>query len=161
MRVHAIAVAARPLSLMAAAIFFIIASTSDTVSAQPLDDGAADPKPPVSAKRSAAVGSFAPWGMTARSDRQEGTFQVLGGYDTGRGGALFSSTGEGRVSDRVSVRAGFSWVEGTPGGGPQLGVKVDLLRQEKQGLDLAVAGSYDNHGFNMMSAAVLATAVGM
>jgi hypothetical protein len=150
----------RPASCFLTAAFLVaVAVAGGRALAQPIDDASEPAGQPVSAERSASVGAFSPWSMSARSDTQAGIVHVRGGYDSGRGRALFDTQTEARLTGRVSVRAGFSWLENTAGGGPQLGLKLDVLRQEKHGADFAVAASYDNQGFNLVPSAVVAAAV--
>jgi hypothetical protein len=96
--------------------------------------------------------------MSARSDTRAGVVQFRGGFDGARGAALFEEMAEGRLIGRLSLRAGFSWFDDTPGGGPQIALKLDLLRQEGQGLDLALAAGFETQGFNLVPAATFAVA---
>jgi hypothetical protein len=160
MRIRRMDVAKWSLASSAAALLVVLMNTANAHAAEAVDGGSAAASPPVTAQRSASVGAFAPWGMSARSDTQSGIVQLQGGYDGGRGGPLFEQATESRALGRLSVRVGFGWYDDDPGGGPYLGLKLDVLRQEQQGVDLVVAGSYDFDGFNLVPAATLAAAVG-
>jgi hypothetical protein len=114
----------------------------------------------VTAQRSAALGAFSTWTMTARSDTQHAVVRAMGGYDGANKGAMFESSAEAQIVQRVSLRAGASTAPATEGLGLRFEGKLDALRQETNGVDLAVAGGYEQHGFNEVSAAVGAIAVG-
>jgi hypothetical protein len=85
---------------------------------------------------------------------------MSGGYDSARGGALFEQNSESRITSRLSVRAGFGYGSTAQAGGPYLGLKVDALRQEHHGVDVAFAGGYEFDSFNRVPAARLAGAMG-
>jgi hypothetical protein len=134
--------------------------TGAMASAQTPEDGSVpEPERPISAERSAATGAFAPWSMAARSDSQQGTFQVQGGYDGGRGSPTFAVGTEAAVTRRLAVRAGFQY-DDRDQASARLGLKLDVLRQESSGVDLAMAGSYASHGFNLVPAVEVAAAIG-
>jgi hypothetical protein len=107
---------------------------------------------PVSAQRSAAAGAFSSWNMTARGDAQRATAHVLGGYDGASKGATFDSGVEAQVTDRVALRASGSSSSASGGLGLRFEGKLDALRQEGQGVDLAFAGGYESRGFNEVPA---------
>jgi hypothetical protein len=144
------------------AAFLVIAPclVAGDAAAGPEDEGAVDVRPAASGERSVSSGSFAPWGMSARSDAQRALVHLQGGYDAARGGALFETMAEAQVLGGLSLRAGSSYVEGSDGVRPRLGLKLDVVRQEAAGVDLAVAGTYEGHGFNQVPAAVFTAAVG-
>jgi hypothetical protein len=98
----------------------------------------------------ASVGAFSPWAMSARSDTQSGLVRLQGGFDGGRRNLVFEQLAEGRLIGRLSLRGGFSWFEN--GGGPSIGLKLDTLRQESHGIDLALATIFESQGFNRASA---------
>jgi hypothetical protein len=126
----------------------------------PEDGEAPEPERPISAQRSAAVGAFAPWSIAARSDTQRATVQVQGGYDGGRGSPTFVAGTEAAVTRRLAVRAGFGYGDDREQASARLGLKLDVLRQESSGVDLAMAGTYGSHGFNLVPAVELAAAIG-
>jgi hypothetical protein len=128
---------------------------------QAQDDRAASASPAdVTAQRSAAVGAFSTWTMTARSDMQHAVVNVMGGFDGANDGARFESSAEAQILPRVALRAGASTSPASEGLGLRFEGKVDAFRQERDGVDLAVAGGYEQHGFNEVSAAVATVAVG-
>lgn len=107
---------------------------------------------PVSAQRSAGVGAFSNWNMTARSDTQRAAVRVVGGYDGASKGATFDSGVEARLIDRVAIRATGSSSPASDGLGLRFEGKLDALRQESQGVDLAFSGGYESRGFNEVPA---------
>lgn len=128
---------------------------------QAQDDRAGSALPAeVTAQRSAALGNFSTWTMTARSDTQHGAVRAMGGYDGANEGARFESSAEAQVIQGVALRAAASTSPATEGLGLRFEGKVDALRQEANGVDVAVAGGYEQHGFNEVSAAVATVAVG-
>lgn len=112
------------------------------------------------ARRAADAGALLPWTMAARSDTQTAVVHLSGGYDAAKDGATFESVLEARIFGRLSFRAGGSYVGPDGDVRPIFAGKVDALRQESQGVDLAVAGGYEPHGFNTVRAVAATVAVG-
>lgn len=112
------------------------------------------------ARRAADAGALVPWTMSARSDTQAAVVHLSGGYDAAKNGATFESFVEARIFGRLSFRAGGSYVGPDGEVRPLFAGKVDALRQEGQGVDLAVAGGYEPHGFNTVRAVAASVAVG-
>jgi hypothetical protein len=77
---------------------------------------------------------------------------VGGGYDAARGGAAFDSAVEARLVGRLSVRAGGSYVGPNGVARPGAALKLDTLRQEAHGMNMALAAGYEGHGFNTVPA---------
>lgn len=126
---------------------------------------AAGSSAPASAQQSASAGAFSNWTMTARSDTQRATARVTGGYDGAGKGATFDGGAEVQLMNRVAVRATGSSSPGgssTDGGGLGLRFegKLDALRQETNGVDLAIAGGYESRGFNEVPALAGTLALG-
>jgi len=115
------------------------------------DDGVL-PGPPPAATASVARGSFLPWTMGARSDAQRGLVYMQGGYDGADQGAIYQMVGEAQLFERLSLRAGGSYFGRGDTVRPEVGLRVDLLRQEQQGVDMAVLGVYEAKGFNAVRA---------
>jgi hypothetical protein len=146
-------------SQAALALLVSVGSAPRFVQAQ--DDRAGSALPAeVTAERSAALGAFSTWTMTARTDMQHAVVRAMGGYDGANEGARFESSAEAQILQRVALRASASTSPATDGLGLRFEGKVDALRQEEHGVDLAVAGGYEQHGFNEVSAAVGTVAVG-
>lgn len=106
----------------------------------------------VSASESAAAGAFSAWSVAARSNTQRTLARVVGGYEGSSGKALFDTAVEARILDRLAVRTGGSYLPTTEGFGLRFGGKLDALRQETSGVDLAIVGGYEATGFNEVPA---------
>ena len=115
---------------------------------------------PVSAQQSASAGAFSSWTTTARSDTQRATARVTGGYDGASKGATFDSGAEVQLANRLALRATASSSPATDGLGLRFEGKVDALRQETSGIDLAITGGYESHGFNEVPAVAGTLALG-
>jgi hypothetical protein len=97
-------------------------------------------------------GSFLPTTLSARIGDQRVIALSQGGYDTAPGqGAAFSTIVEGAIVNRVAIRAGIEYVPSLEQVSPSAGLRVGILRQERQGVDLAVAAQYKNLGFSEAS----------
>jgi hypothetical protein len=121
------------------------------------DDG--DEPQPSTASAAAGAGNFMPFVESARGDTQRAFVTTQGGYDSVRDAALFRATAQARVIGRLSVRGGISYGDAASRLRPEVGVKLDGLHQERHGLDLAVAASYEPEGFNTTPAASLRIAL--
>lgn len=115
---------------------------------------------PASAQQSASAGAFSNWTTTARSDTQRATARVTGGYDGAGKGATFDSGAEVQLANRVAVRATGSSSPASNGLGLRFEGKLDALRQEKNGVDLAFTGGYESRGFNEVPAVAGTLALG-
>jgi hypothetical protein len=123
-------------------------------------DDEVEPLPEATAsEKSAASGAFLPWTMGARSDAQRALVHVQGGYDSAEKGAVFQTVLEAQVLGRLSVRGGGSYLGPSGQFRPEAGLRVDALRQERHGVDLAVLAVYEARGFNMVKAATARVAV--
>jgi hypothetical protein len=104
------------------------------------------------AGRSLGSGAFLPFTMAARSDTQRALVYGQGGYDSAWRAPVFHTTLEAQVLGRVSVRAGGSTVGPSGAFRPEAGLRVDALRQERHGIDMAALGVYESAGFNTVKA---------
>lgn len=136
----------------------LVAALAPAAWAQSNDDDD-EPAAGDTARSAADAGGFATWTMSARSDAQKGLVLVTGGYDGGRDGAQFESVLEARLYGPLSFRAGGSYIGPDGEMRPIFTAKVDALRQERQGVDLAIAGGYEPNGFNTVPAVVVNAAV--
>jgi len=143
------------LSLRSAAWLAVIASS---LLASPARAEELETPPPPSAK-SAGAGAFLPFTMGARSDTQRALVYGQGGYGGATKGAIFETVIEAQVFGRVSLRAGGNYSELGGKFRPEVGLRLDALRQERHGVDLAVVGGYESSGFNMVRAATARVAV--
>jgi hypothetical protein len=144
---------------VSAAIFAVRPGTIHA--AQPGVDPEADspPAPAITAEHSASVGAFLPWTMGARSDTQRALVYAQGGYDGAENGAVFQTSLEAQILGRLSLRAGGSYIGPSGTFRPEAGLRIDVLRQERHGVDLAVLGVYEAKGFNTVRAITARVAV--
>jgi hypothetical protein len=112
---------------------------------------------PPPAARSAQAGAFLPWTMSARSDTQRALVFGQGGYNSAEKSGVFETVAEAQIFGRVSLRAGGSYFGETFR--PEAGLRLDALRQERHGVDLAVLGVYETKGFNTVRAVTARVAV--
>jgi len=111
------------------------------------------------ARQSAEAGAFLPWTMGARSDSQRALVYGQGGYDSAQAGAVFETVLEAQLHGRISLRVGGSYLGPSGRFRPEAGLRVDVLRQELHGVDLAVLGVYEAQGFNTVRAVTARVAV--
>ncbi|MFO0630074.1 MAG: hypothetical protein U0325_31225 [Polyangiales bacterium] len=130
--------------------------------ADPPVDGEGEAATPheVLGARSVDSGAFLPLGVPARGDAQRAYVHLQGGYDTGAGGPVFEGTAQARLYGPLSLRAGFGYVGPDGDGRPSVALTMDLLRQARHGVDLAVYAGYQGHGFNTVPAVALTLALG-
>lgn len=102
-------------------------------------------------------GSFLPQTMAARSDGARATVFLQGGYEGAQRDAVFTAVTEAMVFDRVTLRAGATSFDGQTR--PELGLRIDALRRERHGVDLAMFGAYEARGFNTVSALTTRVAI--
>jgi hypothetical protein len=67
---------------------------------------------------------------------------------------------EAQILDRFALRAGMSYLPAKDGFGLRVDGKLDALRQETHGLDLAIAAGYQSTGFNEVPAVAAHLAIG-
>jgi hypothetical protein len=142
-----------------AACLTVLAGTAARAQAPDSADDIAPPAPETRAEKSAASGALLPWTMGARSDAQRALVFGQGGYDGAWRGAVFQTVLEAQVLGRVSVRAGGSYIGPSGNFRPEAGLRIDALRQERHGVDMAVLGVYEAAGFNMVKAMTARVAV--
>jgi hypothetical protein len=143
--------------LMCLALPVCLASPSSARAQADSDDQAQSPS---SASAAVGVGAFSPFTMGARSDTQRALGFFQGGYDSARRGGVFQAGAEAQLWGRVAVRGGGSYLGPSGTLHPEVALKVDALRQERQGVDLAAAVGYEAQGFNLTPAVVARLAVG-
>jgi len=127
--------------------------------AQADEDEPASPPAAGVSDRSAASGAFLPWTMGARSDAQRAFVYGQGGYSGVERGAVFQTVVEAQLLGRLSFRAGGSYLGPSGQFRPEAGLRIDALRQERHGVDMAVLGVYEAQGFNTVRAITARVAV--
>lgn len=151
---------ARPYRVFAGSIGLFAALVLAPAASRAEDDREAPEPAGESAQTAADAGTFSTWSMAARSDTQKAFVQFTGGYDAAKDGALFETVMEARIMGPLSFRAGGSYIGPDGEFRPLFHARVDALRQEKHGVDLAVASGYEPHGFNTVQALATTVAVG-
>jgi hypothetical protein len=146
-----------PLAFVALAL---LAATGTARGQSNADDDGATPAAPPSAGAAAGVGAFSPFSMSARSDTQRALAVFQGGYDSGLNASVFRAAAEVQLWGRLSVRGGGSYLGPSGQLQPDVSLKVDALRQESHGVDVAAAVGYEAQGFNLTPAVVARAAVG-
>jgi hypothetical protein len=144
--------------LLAAVVSMAAGLSALPASSRAADD--AEARPPSSAAASSAAGTFLPWTMSARTDRQRGFLTLGGGYDSARQAGLATASAETQLWGPLSLRLGGFYSEAARTLRPDVGVKLGALRQEAHGLDGAVSLSYRAEGFNLKPALEALAAVG-
>jgi hypothetical protein len=137
--------------------FLFAMLTALPASGQTADEDITQTSAPPPAARSADNGAFLPLTMGARSDPQRALGFVQGGYNAAEKSGVFEAVAEAQILGRVSLRAGGGYFSGSFR--PEAGLRVDALRQERHGVDLAVLGFYEAKGFNTVKAVTARVAV--
>jgi hypothetical protein len=114
---------------------------------------------PPPASKSAEAGSFLPLTMAARSDSQRALVFGQGGYNGADSSPVFNMVGEAQLLGRLSLRLGGGYYGKSDQFRPEAGLRVDALRQETHGVDLAVLGVYEVKGFNTVKAITARVAI--
>jgi len=94
-----------------------------------------------------ADGSFAPLTMPARVGSTAAFAWGLGGYDTARQAGLFDAIAEVRLWGPIALRGGATYSNGTDRLRPNVGARVQVLRQDAHGVDGSVSVFYKPEGF--------------
>jgi hypothetical protein len=128
-----------------------ILAAAAPASAAEEDDLASSPEV-TSAAKSASNGAFLPWTMGARSDPQRALVFAQGGYSGAESGGVYQVVAEAQLFGRLAIRAGGSYFGPSDTFRPEVGLRVDALRQERHGIDMAVLGVYETKGFNTVRA---------
>ena len=112
--------------------------------ADEIDSGVAKTK--ADADATAAAGDFLPLGSSPKTPASHA--QMLGGYDTARGGAIIQTDVEARLHDRFQILVGGTYEGPTGMLEPRVVGQLGLLDENKQGLDLSLFGGWERQGFN-------------
>jgi hypothetical protein len=101
------------------------------------------------AEISAAVreGLFLPSTLAPRVGAVPALVSAFGGYDGARGAPIASATAEVRLWGPIAIRGGAEYSQARKEARPTIGGRVQLLRQERQGVDGALGVFYRPEGF--------------
>lgn len=133
--------------LLALALLAPAGARAEGAASQP----SARPAPP-QASLSVGAGAFLPFTHSARGDTQPSLVKLQAGHDPSRRSSALESVVEGRLGSRLSLRVGATYLGATGDTHPDAGVKLDALRQDRHGFDLAVGAAYEGQGFNLTPA---------
>jgi hypothetical protein len=95
----------------------------------------------------AGEGAFLPQTLPARVGSTQGFALGSGGYDSSRGGPLIDSAVEASVWGPLALRVQATYSNDTKKMRPSVGGRAQLLRQERHGIDAAIAVFYKTEGF--------------
>jgi hypothetical protein len=94
-----------------------------------------------------ASGDFSALTLPARVGATQAFAWGMGGYDSGRKGPLADSAVEVHVWGPLALRAGATYGNDTQRMRPSAGARLQLLRQEKAGVDGALSVFFKTEGF--------------
>jgi hypothetical protein len=100
-----------------------------------------------SAAVSAEAGMFLPTTIAARTDSQSGYVRALGGYDSARRSAQFEALADVTIIGPLAARVGVLYGQNPSSLRPSIGLRLQALSQERQGIDLGVGAFYRPEGF--------------
>jgi hypothetical protein len=125
----------------------VLSSTPALAQDPPLHADAPAETPTSAAVSSAEAGMLLPFSISPRTDSQRGLARALGGYDSARRRAQFEVVADVTVIGPVAVRLGALYGQQRDTFRPTLGLRVQALSQERQGIDLGVGAFYKPEGF--------------
>ena len=125
-------------------LLFSVLLVSAPAFADDIDTGVEKPKPDAAATVDA--GDFLPLGVSPKTPASHA--QMVGGYDTARGGAIIQTDVEAKLHDRFQILIGGTYEGPTGTLEPRVVGQLGLLDENKQGLDLSAFGGWERHGFN-------------
>lgn len=99
------------------------------------------------AQRAAADGSFMALTMPARVGSTNAFAWGVGGYDSSRKGPIADSVAEARLWGPLALRVSATYSSDTERMRPSIGVRAQLLRQDKHGVDGALGVFFKTEGF--------------
>jgi hypothetical protein len=133
--------------------FVTIAACSAThalaqTNSQTLASDRAEAEPSIgTAAVSAEAGMFLPTTIAARSDSQTGYVRAIGGYDSARRSAQFEALADVTIIGPLAARVGVLYAQRPNSLRPSVGLRVQALSQERQGIDMGVGAFYRPEGF--------------
>jgi hypothetical protein len=108
------------------------------------DSGEQQPKNDAGA--TVEAGNFLPFGVTPKTPASHA--QMVGGYDTARGGALVETDLEAKLHERFQIMIAGDYEGPTGTLEPRVSGQLGILDEHKQGLELSVFGGWERQGFN-------------
>lgn len=95
----------------------------------------------------ADAGMLLPFTVSARTDSQRAVVRVLGGYDSARERMQLEAIADVTIIGPVALRLGAQYGQRQDDFRPTVGLRVQALSQERQGIDLGVGAFYKPEGF--------------
>lgn len=95
----------------------------------------------------AVDGAFVPSFLPASTARDAAMVRAMGGYDSATEHGVFDSEARVRLFGPVTLRGGATYSPSTEKVRPRVGAAVQVLRQERHGIDGTVGVSYKAEGF--------------
>jgi len=88
-----------------------------------------------------------PFTVSPRTDSQRGVVRVFGGYDSARERTQFEALADVTIIGPVALRLGALYGQRQDTFRPTIGLRVQALSQERQGIDFGVGAFYKPEGF--------------
>ncbi|MBV8762590.1 MAG: hypothetical protein JO257_35220 [Deltaproteobacteria bacterium] len=115
-------------------------------------------KPTNDAATTVDAGDFVPLGVSPKTPSSHA--QMVGGYDTARGGAVVETKVEAKLHDRFEIMVAGRYEGPTGMLEPRITGQLGILDEKKQRLDLSVSGGWERQGFNGVPAVTARIAAG-
>ena len=135
------------LGILASLVAFSPVSQAQETLERDVDKGPLEERPQDPAITAATDGSFLPETLSARVGSTKVFAYGSGGYDSSRGGPLIDSAVEANVWGPFALRFQATYSNDTDKMRPSIAGRVQLLRQERQGLDGALTVFFKTEGF--------------
>jgi hypothetical protein len=128
-------------------IAVLVAAVSSARPAHAQQSDAPNPQPEAPAEASAEAGMFLPTTIGPRTDSQKGFFLAFGGYDSARKSAQSEALVDVSIFSWLAARAGFLYTQRPNQTRPTLGLRAQVLSQDRFGIDLGAGTYYRPEGF--------------
>lgn len=127
------------------AVLVFVLLSSGVARTQELDS--IEQKAPDATRQAVRDGAFSGLTMPARVGSTRAFAWGFGGYDSTRSGAIFDSAAEVALWGPVALRGGATYSNDTNRMRPSVGARVQLLRQDRHGIDGSVSIFFKTEGF--------------
>jgi hypothetical protein len=130
-------------------VFGLVLGLAGTARAQEQESEEIDKPaaPPPQIRTAVADGALLPSTLAPRVGANAGLALGFAGYDGARSAPIGSATAEVRVWGPFALRGGVEYSSARKEGRPTIGGRVQLLRQERHGIDGSVSVFYRPEGF--------------
>lgn len=113
----------------------------------PERDDATGPVEIGAAVSAADAGMMLPLTISPRTDSQRGIVRAIGGYDSARERAQFEAIADVTIFGPLALRVGAQYGQQRDTFRPSVGLRIQALSQERQGVDLGFGAFYKPEGF--------------